>query len=944
MTFSIGSLVRARNREWVILPESSTELFHLRPLGGSDAEVTMIHTGLETIEPARFDPPVASFPGDYKSCRLLRDSVRLGFRSSTGPFRSFAQVSVEPRPYQLVPLLMALKLDPIRLLVADDVGIGKTIEACLVAREMLDRGEVSRLAVLCPPHLAEQWKLELENKFHVSPELVLPSTAGSLERQCRLGQSLFDLYPHVVVSFDFIKTDRRRDEFLRTCPELVIVDEAHTCASSGERGSGRHQRHQLIKGLSSDPNRHMVFVTATPHSGNEVAFQSLIALLDPSLAKMNEVVQDKERNLLRDKLAQRFVQRRRQNIRSYMDTDTPFPSRQDKETSYKLTPEYAKFFDKVLNYARETVISSTGEVRHQRVRWWSALALLRCLASSPTAAAATLRSRAATLDTETTEEADEIGQRTVLDLSDIDSAEGTDTTPGSDSYDDSDSGAKERSRLLAMAREAEALAGLKDAKLLGLVKVVEELLKDGFRPIVFCRYIATAEYVASALRDKFSKVSIGAVTGLQPPDDRKKAVLDLAESAQHILVCTDCLSEGINLQEHFDAVVHYDLSWNPTRHEQREGRVDRYGQAKKNVRVLTYYGIDNQIDGIVLDVLIRKHKTIRNSLGISVPVPVDSEQVIEAVFKGLLLRERSTRSVDQMGLFDSETSSIVDDIHAKWDDAVELERKRTQSRFAQESIKVEDVARELKEVRAVIGSGANVEEFVRESLIAHKALVTGNGKVTIDLKECPRALKDSLMTSASLGSSTKLTARFELPIEEGEIYLSRTHPFVEALANYVLDTALDAQSESVAHRCGVIRTNAVERRTTLLLIRCRYQIHTKANEEERSMMAEECQLVAFAGSPQTPEWLPTEHAEKLMTYAPNANIAADEATHFLRPVIENIEMLLPHLEEVAQERGKVLLESHERVHQAAKVKGIKHRVEPQLPPDVLGVYIYLPAS
>ena len=98
-----------------------------------------------------------------------------------------------------------------------------------------------------------------------------------------------------------------------------------------------------------------------------------------------------------------------------------------------------------------------------------------------------------------------------------------------------------------------------------------------------------------------------------------------------MLVCTDCLSEGINLQEHFNAVIHYDLSWNPTRHEQREGRVDRYGQAKPEVRVVTYYGHDNPVDGIVLEVLIKKHNTIRTSLGISVPVPANSEQVLEAM-------------------------------------------------------------------------------------------------------------------------------------------------------------------------------------------------------------------------------------------------------------------------------------------------------------------------
>jgi superfamily II DNA/RNA helicase len=111
------------------------------------------------------------------------------------------------------------------------------------------------------------------------------------------------------------------------------------------------------------------------------------------------------------------------------------------------------------------------------------------------------------------------------------------------------------------------------------------------------------------LRDALPKgVEITAVTGVLAPADRETRVHELAKADRRVLVCTDCLSEGINLQDSFNAVVHYDLSWNPTRHEQREGRVDRYGQASTTVRVVTYYGVDNQIDGLVLDVLLKKHR------------------------------------------------------------------------------------------------------------------------------------------------------------------------------------------------------------------------------------------------------------------------------------------------------------------------------------------------
>src|SRR5438552_10407878 len=163
MSFAVGSLVKARGREWVVLPESDEQMLILRPLGGTEDEVTGIYVPLERVDPAHFDLPDPAQPGDYRSCRLLRDAVRLGFRSSAGPFRSFGHIAVEPRPYQLVPLLVALKLDPVRLLIAGDVGIGKTFEALLIARELLDHGDAEGLLVLFPQHPAEPCLVELIN-------------------------------------------------------------------------------------------------------------------------------------------------------------------------------------------------------------------------------------------------------------------------------------------------------------------------------------------------------------------------------------------------------------------------------------------------------------------------------------------------------------------------------------------------------------------------------------------------------------------------------------------------------------------------------------------------------------------------------------------------------------------------------------------------------------
>lgn len=934
MTFATGSLVQVRGREWVVLPGSRHDLLVVRPLGGTDDETTGILTDLESVSSASFALPDPTNLGDHRSCRLLRDALRLGFRSSAGPFRSFGQIGVEPRPYQLVPLLMALRIDPVRLLIADDVGVGKTIEAGLIAKELLAQGDAERLAVLCPPHLADQWRRELEEKFNVSAELVLPSTVGSLERGLPYGSSLFERYPFVVVSIDFIKGDRYKDEFTRTCPELVIVDEAHGCTLGPERG--RQRRHELVSRLAGDASRHLILVTATPHSGKEDAFRSLIALLDPAFASLPEDLSGAENASHRRSLARHLVQRRRGDIQHYLGAETPLPTREDAEATYSLSPEYRRLFDRVLAYAREVVRDPAGGHHRQRVRWWSALALLRSLASSPAAAAETLRNRAATADTESEEEANEVGRRTVLDGADDETME-IDVTPGADDApegEDVDKG--ERRRLREMARAADDLRGAKDQKLQKIVELVKTLLDDGYRPILFCRFIATAEYVGEELRAALGKsVEVAAVTGRYVPEEREQRILGLAGHDRRVLVATDCLSEGVNLQEHFDAVVHYDLSWNPTRHEQREGRVDRYGQRKAVVRTVTFYGIDNQIDGIVLNVLIRKSKAIRKSLGVSVPVPEDTDSVIEAIFEGLLLREQTGGIADRLPGFDEYFRPKREGLHAEWDRVVERE-KRSRTMFAQESLKPEEVARELVETRAAIGADADVRRFVTEALEASGATITTNGSLSIDLAGTPVAVRDAI------GVSGAVKARFDLPVGEEELYLTRTSPLVEGLATHVLDTALDGSAGVIARRCGTIRTLDVATRTTLLLLRFRFDLITRRGDDSRAQLAEACGLLAFEGSPEEPRWLAADTAEQLLTAEPSSNVTATQAADFVGQVVSALDILEPRLEQEAADRSKGLELAHERVRAAARMTGTRTQVEPRLPVDVLGIYVLLP--
>jgi hypothetical protein len=559
-------------------------------------------------------------------------------------------------------------------------------------------------------------------------------------------------------------------------------------------------------------------------------------------------------------------------------------------------------------------------------------------------------------DAETLADVEDIGERTVLDLDSAESSESLDGVPGSDTEAEDALGDEtiSRRRLREMARQADALKGAKDAKLLKATEMVAQLLKDGFSPIVFCRYIPTAEYVAEELRARLGKrkrelgeVDVVAVTGLLPPADREARVMELGESPKRVLVATDCLSEGINVQEHFDAVLHYDLAWNPTRHEQRDGRVDRYGQPRREVRVVTYYGIDNQVDGIVLEVLLRKHKKIRTSLGISVPVPGNTNTVIEAVFEGLLLRESSAPLDEgQMAFFDElgmEAREKRDALFEEWESASARE-KRSRTLFAQEGIKADEVARELTLVRASMGGALDVEHFVRECVLAHRGTAPEVGPkerraLQLDLSESPLALRDAMGLALP-----RLVARFEKPVDENETYLTRTHPVVDGLSTYVLDTALDEDEGGVARRSGVIRTAGVSRRTTLLLVRARYHIHAKRFGAEHALLAEDLLLLAFEGSPESAVWLEPARAAALLDLTPSGNVPPEQARIFVRTMVDGYDVLAPHVTAAVDARGHEILEAHTRVRKAAKLTSVSHRVAPQLPADVLGLYVFLPSA
>ena len=923
LEFVPGALITARGREWVVLPQSGKDLLRLRPLGGSEDDVVTLLPDLEDTppKPATFDWPSPVKAGTHDAALLLRDALQLKLRAGAGPFRSFGAIAVEPRAYQLVPLLMALRLPTIRLLIADDVGIGKTIEAGLIVRELLDRDEISRVAILCPPHLVEQWQRELQTHFHLKAVALTASSVNRLEREIPHGVSLFDHYPFVVVSLDYIKSERHREHFLAIAPECIVVDEAHTCATSGQ---GKQLRFELLQRLVADETRHLLMLTATPHSGDDTAFHNLLSLLKPEFSSLQGVGPE-QRKGLREDLARHFVQRRRKDIEEWQETSI-FPRRMTKEVTYLLTGRWGRFFDSVQEYCLE-LADRTEQASGQAARmiWYATLALLRCVASSPAAAEKALTTRLGG----TMEEMESLAAEERLYDGHADDLVANDQEPAAQMDD--------VVRLQGLIAEAQALAGCEgDPKLAALMQHLEGLLKDGFRPVIFCRYIATAHYVAHHLKRRFRDYTIDAVTGEFTPEEREVRVSELGEAEKPILVATDCLSEGVNLQHLFTAVVHYDLAWNPTRHEQREGRVDRFGQKEPEVRCTMLYGQDNPVDGFILNVILKKAEAIRKELGILVPMPEDEQRINQALIKAALMK-RNRIKTDQLTFDFGNLGVDLKPIETQWHDALEKARAN-RTVFAQRRLKPEEVLPEWRKQLVVLGGEDDVERFVRNACSRlNSPLETYRRKAFRLLPQhLPMALRERLEHE---NISKPLAIDFRYPPVTGAQFVHRSHPLVSLLADTLLESAL-TEDRPLAARCAVTVTSEVEVATTLYLLRLRHQLSYSRRGETRHLMAEETAALAVRGRTNI-EWLDEQNIPALLSVAPSANLTSELTERELKAAMELLLANRDKLDKLAAARAETLLADHRRVREAARDLG-SYTVRPCLPVDVMGVYVLLP--
>jgi hypothetical protein len=607
--------------------------------------------------------------------------------------------------------------------------------------------------------------------------------------------------------------------------------------------------------------------------------------------------------------------------------------------------------------------------------WWAALALLRCVSSSPAAASASLRTKlfnlqsgadpaAAPSDDELADDLEAMATLAVLDGAEEEfSAE--EAAPGADLADSADAGL-----LKDLIGRSDRLRGkAHDPKLKQLLKELKGLLAEGFRPVIFCRFRPTAHYLAEQLEEELPKRAhvVLAVTGDLPPEERVERIRELqnelAGGKVPVLVATDCLSEGIDLQRSFDAVIHYDLCWNPTRHEQREGRVDRFGQARTTVRALMLHGAcqdpnrRNPVDERVLAVILNKEKLIRKELGVSVPVPGDMNSITQAVLADVL-----GESVQQLGLdLGLAVSAGMPEVlplvgweatlDQQWQSAKKT-AKQTQTIFAQQRLKPEEVLPEWQRSKEALGDHAAVERLLVEACARLRlpAPAVAGGSWLFNLAEIPaerRALRERL---ESQGLEGRLSLATTTPCRDGAQLLTRSHPLVVELAEFVAERALSGEEPELAARGAVIRTRGVSERTTLLLLRLRHQI----NQERRTdagfeamppLLVEECLTVHAAGDGL--RVLAEAEALALLQQPAVGNVQPGQRQMELERALKLLPALEADLRTLALDRATEAEDDHRRVRQAAVGTGgalrMRFRCEPSLPVDVIGLFVLLPA-
>jgi len=638
-------------------------------LGEELQVVWEIEPGARVIEKVALPEPTGFDAPDKLDAFL--DAVRWGAASTAdlkniqSPFRS----GIEIEDYQLDPVVRAIQMPRVNLLIADDVGLGKTIEAGMVALELMIRHRARKMLIVVPSSLQIQWRDQMRDKFGLDFRIVDSELMRELRRRRGIHVNPWSHFPRLITSIDFLKRERPLRLFRETLPapgepiyprkyDLMICDEAHNCAPSGQgKYATDSLRTQALRELA--PHfEHKLFLTATPHNGYRESFSALLELLDNQRFSRGTDPNRKQLDAImvrRLKTDPAFAKR--------WDGSTRFPPRVLEPIEVPYTEEERECHAALRQYTKSRSERASGNTERFATDF-VLKTLKKRLFSSPAAFLTTLERHEESLRSAKKKAVSKpkmsVLQREVdrMDEEYADDFEYDEAT--TDALDSAtrlfaEPTEQETALLKQMKKWADRARAQQDSKAKQLIQWLKDHLKPGGkwsneRVIIFTEYRATQNWLQEVLATEgFSGgdrllTMYGGMDGEQREAVKAAFQTDPEKSPVRILLATDAASEGLDFQNFCSRLIHYEIPWNPNRMEQRNGRVDRHGQKADKVQVYHFVGAgyksraNQQFSGHASDMdadlefLMRvalKIETIREDLG--KVGPVIAQQVEEAM-------------------------------------------------------------------------------------------------------------------------------------------------------------------------------------------------------------------------------------------------------------------------------------------------------------------------
>ncbi len=770
-----GQRAALRDHLWEITDVRSSrggmllELKRLSEGAGAARTLTVVpdlEDGLsvQPAQPLRFDI------GNPIRLQQLHDALSLTMAHGRGDLVALAHGRIELEAYQLVPVLKALRLPRARLLIADDVGLGKTIEAGLVMLELARRGRAARVLVACPAALTDQWVEEMAFRFNLEFTKVDGEKWQQLRRENPASHSPWAAVPFAVSSIDYLKANTGA---LHQAPpfDLVIIDEAHHVARSfaGQGRTSSTERSRLARLLASR-TRELLLLSATPHNGYPESFASLLQLVEPYLAA--------DDGRLDPSVIEPFLVRRlKRNVARGNPPRPVTPGRSVSPIPVRPTAREQEVFQRLRGHSQRTLraLKGRGDRASYQIEAFTLEVLRKRALSSPFALAESLRRRADALAGR--------GDRVPA------SRARSDLVRRYRSGDELDEAARQEAEQLAMAALAEAMgeedfseeqrlvdvlidlvARIRpedDAKLNAIKVWLREFhaMQPGERVIVFTEFVDTIAYLAEHLGEP----AFVRVDGTLTLAERRRRLEAFGRAPGGVLLATDAAGEGLNLQEAAHVVLHYELPWNPNRLEQRNGRVDRYGQTQR-VQV-RYLHLEGTRDAEILERLQAKLARIQEELGSAADVLglANQPDLMEAVLEG-----EDEEAIDRR---------IV---RAEAEVRAFLEESGTLAVLAGESFgpaEAASVAATEQRAALLAPSFAGYADLVRRVVAEEGGSLTGSGPIW-QLSPGPR-----LASYRGVGEGTFL-ATFDRavaldPANKGVAFLTPAHPLIRAVLQRV---------------------------------------------------------------------------------------------------------------------------------------------------------------